>query len=315
MDCKKTRILYIAGNGRSGSTIIDQILGQIPGWFTVGELAELWQRNILQFLRMRPSPQRLRLLASSCFMDAFHDTPDRFDFAAVWALRNRCARSRHLFLLTNSLMRRFIEPPLDTYIDLTTRLYQAVIAITGATVVVDSSKLASHAYVLEQTGAADLFVIHLVRDPRGVAYSWLKNRRHRNPAIGEFDNWHPARTSLNWVYTNGAIKRLWGSTKGRYLALRYEDFIARPEESVRRIVQLVGQPATPLPFLSHHTVSLAPTHGVSGNVVRFDTGPVRLTLDDKWRTGMKPLHKLLVTTLTAGILPRFGLQPEVHAGG
>lgn len=305
MDCKKTRILYIAGNGRSGSTIIDQILGQIPGWFTVGELADFWQRGPLQLCgcgRVLKDCDFWRQV----FMDAFHDTPDRFDFAAVWALRNRCARSRHLFLLTNSLMRRFVKPSLDTYIDLTTRLYQAVIAITGATVVVDSSKLASHAYVLEQTGAADLFVIHLVRDPRGVAYSWLKNRRHRNPAIGEFDNWHPARTSLNWVYTNGAIKRLWGSTKGRYLALRYEDFIARPEESVRRIVQFVGQPATPLPFLSHHTVSLAPTHGVSGNVVRFDTGPVQLTLDDKWRTGMKPLHKLLVTTLTAGILPRFG---------
>jgi hypothetical protein len=34
-------ILCIAGCERSGSTVIDQILGQIPGWFTVGELADI----------------------------------------------------------------------------------------------------------------------------------------------------------------------------------------------------------------------------------------------------------------------------------
>ena len=48
MDCKKTQILYIAGCDRSGSTVLDQILGQIPGWFTVGELADFWDRGPLQ---------------------------------------------------------------------------------------------------------------------------------------------------------------------------------------------------------------------------------------------------------------------------
>ncbi len=309
MDSKKTQILYIAGCDRSGSTVLDQILGQIPGWFTVGELADFWDRGPLQLCgcgRVLKDCDFWRQV----FIEAFQDTPDRFDFAAVSTLRNRCARSRHLFLLTNSLMRGFVKPSLDAYVDLTRRLYQAVSAIAGATVVVDSSKLPSHAYLLKLTGAAELFVVHLVRDPRGCAYSWLKSRRHPNPAIGEFPNWSPTRTSLNWIYTNGAIRKLWGSSEGRYLVLRYEDFIARPEDSVRRIIRFVGQPAMRLPFLSHHTVCLAPTHGVSGNTVRFDTGPVQLTLDDKWRTAMRPMHKLLVTTLTGVTLPTFGYSFE-----
>ncbi len=311
MDCKKMTILYIAGNGRSGSTVLDQILGQIPSWFTVGELADFWQRGPLQLCgcgRVLKDCDFWRQV----FVEAFHDTPDRFDFAAVSALRNRCARSRHLFLITNSLTRRLVQPSFDAYVDLTMKLYQAVSTIAGANVVVDSSKLAAHAYLLELTGAAELFVVHLVRDPRGVAYSWMKSRRHPNAAIGEFDHWHPARSALNWVYTNGAIRKLWGSSKARYLVLRYEDFIAQPEDSVRRIVQFVGQPATRLPFLSHHTVSLAPTHGVSGNTVRFDSGPVQLTLDDKWRTAMTPMHKLLVTTLTRVTLPTFGYKARAH---
>jgi Sulfotransferase family len=309
MDCKKTRILYIAGNGRSGSTVIDQILGQIPGWFTVGELADFWQRGPLQLCgcgRVLKDCDFWRQV----FVEAFQDTPDRFDFVAVSALRNRCARSRHLFLITNSLTRRLVQPALNEYADLTKRLYQAVSTMAGATVIVDSSKLASHAYLLELTGAVELFMVHLVRDPRGVAYSWMKSRRHPNPAIGDFEHWHPARTALNWVYTNGAIRKLWGAAEGRYLALRYEDFIAQPEASVRQIMQFVGQPATSLPFLSDHSVSLAPTHGVSGNTVRFESGPVHLTLDDKWCTAMTPMHKLLVTTLTGVALPTFGYSFE-----
>ncbi len=316
MDCKKPQILYIAGCDRSGSTVLDQVLGQIPGWFTVGELADFWDRGPLQLCgcgRVLKDCDFWRQV----FIEAFHDTPDRFDFAAVTTLRNRCARSRHLLLLTNSLTRRWVKPALDAYVDLTRKLYRAVSTVAGAKVVVDSSKLPSHAYLLKLTGAAELFVVHLVRDPRGCAYSWLKSKRHPNPAVGEFPNWNPAKTSLNWVYTNGAIKKLWGASEGRYLVLRYEDFIAQPEDSVRQIIQLVGQPAMGLPFLSHHTVCLAPTHGVSGNTVRFDTGPVQLTLDDKWRTAMKPRHKLLVTTLTSLTLPTFGysFDPMSRANG
>ena len=205
-------------------------------------------------------------------------------------------------------MRRFVKPSVDAYLDLMRKLYQAVSAIAGAKVVVDSSKRPSHAYLLQLTGAAELFVLHLVRDPRGCVYSWLKSKRHHDPAVRELPNVHPARTSLDWIFTNGAIRKLWGSSEGRYLVLRYEDFIARPEDSVRRIIRFVGEPAMDLPFLSRHTVSLAPTHGVSGNTVRFDTGPVQLTLDDKWRTAMRPMHKLLVTTLTGVTLPTFGYK-------
>jgi hypothetical protein len=313
MDCKKIRILYIAGCDRSGSTVLDQILGQIPGWFTVGELADIWDRgNLLDQGRARYGLCGCGRVFKDCnfwrqvFMEAFQDTPERFDFAAASALRNRCARSRHLLLLPNSLMRGFVKPSLDAYVNLTGKLYQAVSAITGANVVVDSSKQPSHAYILKLTGVAELFVVHLVRDARGCAYSWLKSKPHPDPAVGMFPRLHPATTSLNWVFENTAIRTLWSSSEGRYLVLRYEDFIARPEENVCRIIRFIGQPAPRLPFLSDHSVSLAPSHGISGNTVRFDTGPVRLKLDDQWRTAMKPMHKLLVTMLTGLMLQRYG---------
>ena len=40
------KVLYIAGWGRSGSTILTNLLGQVPGFFSGGELRYLWERNL-----------------------------------------------------------------------------------------------------------------------------------------------------------------------------------------------------------------------------------------------------------------------------
>lgn len=50
-------------------------------------------------------------------------------------------------------------------------LYRAIRRVTGARVVVDSSKNASYARILADTPGIRLRILHLVRDSRGVAYS------------------------------------------------------------------------------------------------------------------------------------------------
>ena len=42
MATDKIKVLYIAGNGRSGSTLLGVLLGQIPGFFNVGEVRRVW---------------------------------------------------------------------------------------------------------------------------------------------------------------------------------------------------------------------------------------------------------------------------------
>jgi len=44
----KIKVLYITGWGRSGSTILDNIMGQIDGFFSVGELRYIWDRNLIE---------------------------------------------------------------------------------------------------------------------------------------------------------------------------------------------------------------------------------------------------------------------------
>ena len=44
----RTRVVYVGGTGRSGSTVLANVLGEVPGLVSVGEVRFLWERGILQ---------------------------------------------------------------------------------------------------------------------------------------------------------------------------------------------------------------------------------------------------------------------------
>ena len=44
----KVKVLFIAGPGRSGSTLLDMLLGQINGCYSTGELRFIWSRGFEQ---------------------------------------------------------------------------------------------------------------------------------------------------------------------------------------------------------------------------------------------------------------------------
>ena len=49
-------VLYIAGCGRSGSTLLDNILGQLEGCFSGGELWHIWRRGLIENRRCSDGP-------------------------------------------------------------------------------------------------------------------------------------------------------------------------------------------------------------------------------------------------------------------
>ncbi len=167
-----TRVLYIGGLGRSGSTILDMLLGEVAGVVPVGEIVHLWQRGLRDNARC------------SCGQP-FADCPfwgevgsvafggwERVDAARMVATARAVDRHRRLPTLLASPGR--LQPELDRYADSLARLFAAIAQVSGATVVVDSSKDPPHGFVLREVPQIDLRAVHLVRDSRGVAYSWTK---------------------------------------------------------------------------------------------------------------------------------------------
>jgi hypothetical protein len=222
------------------------------------------------------------------------------DAREVAALQHRATRVRRApALVAASRLGRLRAGPLGEALG---PLYGAVRRRTGCRVLVDSSKLPSYGALLDALPGVELYVVHLVRDPRATAWSWLRRKPLPDTAAPRLmQRQPPGKSAAMWMVWNLAAALLW-SGRPRYLRLRYEDVIRRPEEAVRRIARLVGESPASLPFPVPGSVALAPTHSVAGNPSRLTTGEVRLRLDDEWSSRLRPRHKLVVTLATWPLL-------------
>lgn len=300
---RRPTILYIAGWGRSGSTLLDQILGQVDGWFSCGELHFAWWNF-------------------SCGCGVPVRECDFWAPVLERALEGQVVRgSEELIRIQNAHLgaspaelihirrARFssASSPHHDYADALVRLYDAIGDAAGASVIVDSSKLATDAYLLSMLTNVDLYLVHLVRDPRATAHSWgrvkLKDPSDPDSYFGRLG---PARSSTYWLRRNAVIEALLRPRLGgRYLRLRYEDFIADPHAAVRSILALVGESRQP-PFVGPREVELRPNHTVAGNPRRFATGSCVIRPDDEWRNALSGRQRLLATMPAAPLMPRYG---------
>jgi len=186
------------------------------------------------------------------------------------------------------------------------RLYEAIASATDSRVIIDSSKEPAHGYAMSLVPDVDLRVLHLVRDPRAAAYSWLKKKPQPDSETKEFMvRFSPTKSSAMWDSWNASAEALLRRSRDKYLRVRYEDFVANPRESFTNILRLLGEEQAELPLASDSEVKLGVSHTVSGNPNRFDTGAVELRQDREWQKKMKPRDKALVTALTLPLLTRY----------
>jgi Sulfotransferase family len=206
---------------------------------------------------------------------------------------------------------------LDAYGDVCEAMYRALAKHVGARVIVDSSKQPVHAALVSRLpGLAPRFV-HVVRDPRAVAYSW--KRGQHDPGRGPDGRmWRrpPGAAARAWVLANEASSRVRRHLpSGRSILLRYETLMADPADSLRDVLALVNDEAASLPFIGARTARIRPGHPVAGNPARFLVGPVELREDDEWRRHQSPQDRLLVTALTLPFLHRYGYGVRVGCPG
>ncbi len=313
----RTRVLYIAGFGRSGSTLLGNVLGQVDGFVSVGELRQVWEYGLIQNKlcgcgRLFDRCEVWRPVMGEAFGGA-----EKIDPREMIRLRERWARTKHIPLMLTNLGRRFVERRLAEYLDALERLYRAVQTVTGSRVIVDSSKFPSYGYVLGMAPSVDLYVVHLVRDPRAVTYSWQRKRLHPDPENPEYmPRRGPAESSIRWTARNLAAEALRRRSPGsppRHMLLRYEDFVAEPRRAIGRVLELVGEEAASRPHVGAREVKLGVNHNVWGNPGRFRTGTVEIKPDKEWVSGTKPADARLVSLLTFPLLARYGYPSNASA--
>ena len=189
--------------------------------------------------------------------------------------------------------------------------------MSGAKVLIDSSKHAALAYCLRQSPDIDLRVVHVVRDSRGVAYSWTKKVARPEADGAEMTRYHPGRSALLWNAHNCAftLLRRCGVPVKR---IRYEELLANPRGAIFGLATYAGIEDPDLSFIKRNPdgtdhAELGPCHSAAGNPMRFMVGSVPLRTDDAWRRSLAPGQRRLVGALTAPLLGAYG-YPLVSAG-
>jgi len=303
---------YIGGLGRSGSTLLETIAGCFDEVCVLGEVVHLWERAVRDDRlcscgeRFSHCPFWLQVgdLAFGGWRCA-----DADDMRRLWL---QVDRTRKIPVTVASCDESTHARAMREYSDRFAAVYVAAAQVSGASVVIDSSKHASTAVVLRRHPGLDLRVVHMVRDSRGVAYSWAKEIA-AEPDHAADDNpfymhrYPPWLAAMHWNTQNAAFGALARTTMPVWL-LRYEDLLAEPVETTRQLAVFFGLPVSRITeFLSSTQVLVGRrTHQIAGNPMRFNTGPVALRRDDAWRDKLPAVDRRLVTAMTAPLMRRYG---------
>ena len=232
------RVVLVAGAGRSGSTLLTMLLGSLPKTFAVGELRYLWQRGIVEHRlcgcgsRCRTVRSGRRILSRTFDGDVPRNVDDAID-AVDWI--GSAANLPSLLRRPSSI------PPIGDLPLLLSRLYRAVADTTGADTIIDSSKPPTYGWLVGTLPGIELSVIHLVRDPRGTAFSWLHPKAAADRPSGGLMPRKPAwKSALNWGVWNVATELLFRGRPERLLRVRYEDLVAEPDATLASVLAFLG---------------------------------------------------------------------------
>ncbi len=298
-------VLFIVSSTRSGSTLLERLLNELPGVVSAGELKRIWRRGF--------TDNQL----CSCGQP-FHDCPfwqevvqRAFADATVDARANDalcrrvCRGGVHAGNVPAALR--------GTFLGLSGKLCAAIVGTARAGWVVDSSKDPAYAAQLAQLPGFETRYLHLVRDARAVAHS--KSRLRRRPEIHWKEAYMRRRSAWasagSWNQTQRLAEAARLATGRPWLRVRYEDLAGSPRGVVQQIWDWLAPAipdatSDPLGFIDENTARVGSGHSVAGNPMRFGSGQLMVTPDVGWHQQMSVLSRAAVGLRCYRGLRRYG---------
>lgn len=258
----KIKVLYIAGFGRNGSTLLSRLLGELDGFLSIGEGTRALFNTIL---RSDIVPCGCGSRVPDC--PFWKDIISNIDHDDENFSRNR-VRVPYIPLLLSPIKPPAFQEQLEKFLATVESTFRLITKRANCRVIVDSSKNPPQAYILSQIPGIDLYVVHLVRDPRGVVHS-LSRPKGYIPKVST------RRSILLWSTFNLFSEPLRFYAK-KYLWIRYEDFVRNPSEIVKKIVDHVDEKVSNLDFLQGTQARLSVQHVLASNPDKYTTGQITI---------------------------------------
>jgi Sulfotransferase family len=304
-----TRVVFLAGLGRSGTTLLERALAELPGVEALGEVNHLWHRSLVEDELCGCGQAFSHCPYWQPVGDKAFGGWDNVDVAAVDQAQRRAMRLRQIPALARG--KASLAAAAALIADHHRRVYDAASVVAGGSVLVDSSKHPALAYILRQEPRIDLRVVHVVRDSRGVAYSWTKEIERPEGRSRESERWmtrySPTASAFLWLGHNSstALLRRLGTP---VMLVRYESFVRAPRQTLAAVGEFAGLElnANAFDFVEGDAIRLRPAHTASGNPLRFASGSLEVRPDEAWRRQLPRRDQVLVSALTYPQLVRYG---------
>jgi hypothetical protein len=303
------RVVYVGGVSRSGSTVLGVMLGQVPGFVWPGEVRWIWRKwGADDQLCGCGEPFRACPFWTAVAEAGFGGF-DSVNPSETIALEEEVVRFRTVPLLRASRLAPAFQAKVARYAERVATLYDAVSAVAGGATIVDTTKDPPYAFLLARVRGIDLRVVHLARDPRGVAFSAAKEVIKPDVVGGKeyMPRQGPTAAALDYDVYNALFKAL-GTLGVPRLFVRYESLVDEPRRELARVLQFAGSPVdvAELDWLEPGRFRIDAHHSASGNPLRFRRGPAELRRDEEWRERMSSRDRVAVAALTWPFLVGFG---------
>ncbi len=262
------KLLYIAGYGRSGSTVLDVVLGNHPDVVSAGELTYLiedWKAADRSCACGSPY--------TNC--EFWKELAEGVSISKKMAkiIRKIEHRRATLSVLTDTIAAEAKEE----YRRFQKSLFSYLKEAGGASIVLDSSKSAGDAamrfYALSEIAGFDVHVLHLVRDGRATMASYVNKgsnwalEGHADPPILP-----GVRAVGGWTLANLwtlAISKMYFRSD-RYMRVRFEDLTTHPARTLEAIGAFIGIDVDMLIERVRCSDHFDVGHNVGGNRIRHN---------------------------------------------
>lgn len=257
-----SNLIYIAGYGRSGSTLLERLLSMHDQIIGLGEIAYIYDKNYADQLWKRASEHHLW----RSLMDAIRISGDGLITASYLQYKNEA--------LPWCLLRRLrcdkeysviIQKTLN---EIDNKMPQNIKYI------IDSSKTArarfGRPFCLRQSTNKEIKIIHLVRDPQGCVASLRKGSNNGMEGLAPtFKTFSVARVYIGWLLSNIA-PILYKIRYGRQcvMVIFYEDLCNTTENTLKKIGDFLDIDVTHIINALVRNEEIPPAPQFAGNRLR-----------------------------------------------
>lgn len=310
----KLNLVYIASIGRSGTTLLECILGAHSQITTCGEV-QIWPHEIMQggvlpcgsgkYVHEDPFWTEMRRR-----VDPLKQPEPQIHFFREQHNAGRTLRLERLRDFGKQQLSEDVAKQVQQYSQNNYDMFSTFLDIIEETTgvrprwVVDASKDPYRLLWFIRSNLFNIKVFHLVKNPRGFVYSvtkrWLNSDdRFRN----QKRLYYTARQSLAWVIQNHLSSKIAEThlDADNYRLIQYEELASNPKETFRDVCKVIGCRYEEQAMDNFRAGGL---FAIAGNPMRQETRDIEL--DQKWQKCLPRSSRRVTELVTKVNRSRFG---------